>query len=313
MKFVHKPVMLQECISMLNVVAYGTYVDCTAGGGGHSEAILSLLDTNGRLIDIDKDDEALLACKNRFANMPNKNINYVKSDYKCFENVLDELKIDKVNGVLVDLGVSSYQIDNPDRGFSYMTADSPLDMRMNQSQALSAKDVVNSYEYDRLCKILYDYGEEEFAKTIAKNIVERRQIKPIETCGQLVEIVDGSIPNAIKCKRGHCAKKTFQALRIEVNGELDGLEQALRSFISRLKSGGRLAVITFHSLEDRIVKKCFADCATDCICPPSAPICICNHRALGTLVNKKPIVASQSEIDNNSRCKSAKLRVFERK
>lgn len=308
MIFSHKPVLLDECIDALNVRSDGIYVDCTAGGGGHSAKILERLQS-GLLIDIDKDCEALEACKKRLGE---SNVKYVHSDFKNISNVLDCLGVDKADGILADLGVSSYQIDNPERGFSYMAPNAPLDMKMDACQALSAKEVVNTYDEYRLYEILRDYGEEKFAKVIAKNIVAERTVKPLETCGQLVDIIDKSIPYSAK-KGGHPAKRTFQALRIEVNGELEGLNEFLIDAVDRLKSGGRIAVITFHSLEDRIVKRCFNDLATDCICPPNLPVCVCNHRAKGSLVNKKPILPSNRETAENPRSQSAKLRVFQKK
>lgn len=309
MIFAHKSVLLNECIDALDVKANGIYVDCTAGGGGHSSEILKKL-TDGLLVDIDKDVEALQACKQRLGE---SNVKYVHSDFKNLATILDELQIDKVDGILADLGVSSYQIDNPERGFSYMAKDAPLDMKMDASQRLSAKEVVNTYDEYKLYAIIRDYGEEKFAKQIAHNIVLERQVKQIETCGQLVDIIDKSIPFSVKKKGGHPAKRTFQALRIEVNGELDGLDEFLRQAVERLNSGGRIAIITFHSLEDRIVKHCFADLATDCVCPPNLPVCVCNHRAQGSLYNKKPILPGIAELEENSRSQSAKLRVFTKK
>lgn len=309
MIFSHKSVLLNECIEALNVKPDGIYVDCTAGGGGHSSEILKRL-TNGLLIDIDKDVEALNTCKNRLGE---DNVKYVHSDFKNLATILDELQIDKVDGILADLGVSSYQIDNPERGFSYMAKDAPLDMKMDASQKLSAYEVVNTYDEYRLCSIIRDYGEEKFAKQIARNIVLERKMGEIATCGQLVDIIDKSIPYSVKKNGGHPAKRTFQALRIEVNGELDGLNEFLHQAVARLNANGRIAVITFHSLEDRIVKQSFNDLATDCVCPPNLPMCVCNHRAQGNLYNKKPILPTEQELDDNSRSQSAKLRVFTKK
>lgn len=309
MIFAHKSVLLNESVDALNVRPDGVYVDCTAGGGGHSSEILKRL-TSGMLIDIDKDVEALQACKERLVN---GNVKFVHSDFKCLSSILDDLGIGKVDGILADLGVSSYQIDNPERGFSYMAKDAPLDMKMDASGELSAYDVVNTYDEYRLLAVIRDYGEEKFAKQIARNIVLERKMGAIDTCGRLVEIIDKSIPYSVKKKGGHPAKRTFQALRIEVNGELDGLDKFLRTAVDRLNGGGRLAVITFHSLEDRIVKQCFDDLATDCVCPPSFPVCVCNHRAQGSLYNKKPILPSERELADNSRSQSAKLRVFTKK
>lgn len=308
MIFAHKSVMLAECIENLQIKPDGVYVDCTCGGGGHSAEILQNL-TTGKLVCIDKDTEALEVCRQKFAQ--HDNVLFAHSDFKNVAHVLDELGIDNVDGFLADLGVSSYQIDNPERGFSYMVQNAPLDMRMDASQQLTAKDVVNGYSEHELYCIIRDYGEDRFAKNIAKNIVAARQNKQIETCGELVAIVEKSIPAAAK-KGGHPAKRTFQALRIEVNKELDGLDEALRAMCRRLNSGGRIAVITFHSLEDRIVKHCFSDLATDCVCPPNLPVCVCGHRAEGKPVNKKPLLPSVNELKENSRSQSAKLRIFEK-
>lgn len=307
MKFSHKSVMLYECIESLNINPNGIYVDCTAGGGGHSKEILNNLNC-GLLIDIDKDVEALNVCKERLKG----NVKFVQSDFKRLSQILDELQIDKVDGILADLGVSSYQIDNPERGFSYMAKQAPLDMRMDASQTLTAEYVVNNYDERTLFEIIRDYGEDKFAKNIAKNIVLARQTASILTCGQLCEIIDKSIPFAAKKNGGHPAKRTFQALRIEVNKELDGLDEFLKNATEKLNVGGRLAVITFHSLEDRIVKHCFNDLATDCVCPPNLPACVCNHRAKAKLITKKPILPSQEELEANSRSGSAKLRVIEK-
>ncbi len=309
MIFSHKSVLLDECIQALNIKPDGIYVDCTAGGGGHSLQILNRLSDKGRLICIDKDEEALAVCRER---LDKNNVTFVHSDFKNLPKVLSELNIDGVDGILADLGVSSYQIDNPERGFSYMASDAPLSMKMDASQKLSAYEVVNLYDERRLYEIIRDYGEDKFAAVIAKNIVLRRQVHPIETCGQLVEIIERSVPFAARKAGGHPAKKTFQALRIEVNGELDGLDEFLSAAVDGLNSGGRIAVITFHSLEDRIVKRSFVDFSTDCICPPKLPVCVCNHRAKGRLITKKPILPSAAELQENSRSQSAKLRVLEK-
>ena len=308
MIFSHKSVLLDECIEALNVKKNGIYVDCTAGGGGHSKKILDKLD-GGTLIAIDKDEDALAVCRDRLRG----NVKLVHSDFKNLTQVLDGLGIDKVDGILADLGVSSYQIDNPERGFSYMATDAPLDMRMDGSASLTAKEVVNTYSEAELLKIIRDYGEEKFAKSIVKNIVTERQKNTIETCGQLVALIDKSVPHFSRNKGGHPAKRTFQALRIEVNKELDGLENFISDAVERLNSNGRLVVITFHSLEDRAVKHSFTDLATDCICPPNLPVCVCNHRAKGTVLTKKPILPSRKEQNENSRSQSAKLRVFAKK
>lgn len=309
MIFGHKSVLLDECVQALNVKPSGIYVDCTAGGGGHSAKILDKL-SDGLLIDIDKDEEALSVCKQRLTK---GNIKFVHSDFKNLSKILDDLGIDKVDGILADLGVSSYQIDNPKRGFSYMASQAPLDMRMDANASLSAKEVVNGYDESKLFTLIRDYGEEKFAKAIARNIVLERQKQEIETCGQLVDVIEKSIPYSARKKGGHPAKRTFQALRIEVNKELDGLDTFLTDAVERLSSKGRIAVITFHSLEDRIVKHSFSDFATDCVCPPNLPVCVCNHRAKGKLVNNKPILPTATELEQNSRSQSAKLRIFEKK
>ena len=309
MIFSHKSVLLNECIEQLDIKPTGIYVDCTAGGGGHSAIILDKL-SSGMLVAIDKDVEALAVCRERLTK---GNVKFVHSDFKNLNQVLDELGIDKVDGILADLGVSSYQIDNPERGFSYMASEAPLDMRMDAEQSLTAKDVVNTYSEQELYSIIRDYGEEKFAKAIAHNIVTEREKRPIQTCGQLVEVIDKSVPYSSRKKGSHPAKRTFQALRIEVNKELEGLEEFIACAVNRLNSRGRLAVITFHSLEDRAVKHKFNDLATDCICPPNLPVCVCNHRSQGNLVNKKPILPLDSEQLENPRSQSAKLRVFVKK
>ncbi len=309
MIFQHKSVLLDECIEALNIQPNGIYVDCTAGGGGHSAKILDKL-SGGTLIAIDKDEDALAACKQR---LQGDNVRLIHSDFKRLNAILDELGIDKVDGILADLGVSSYQIDNPERGFSYMASDAPLDMRMDTTQQFNAADIVNSYSESELCRLIHDYGEEKFAKSIARNIVAERQKHPIERCGQLVDIIEESVPHCSRKKGSHPAKRTFQALRIEVNRELDGIDDFLCDAVDRLNHNGRLAVITFHSLEDRIVKQCFIDFATNCVCPPSFPKCVCDHRAKGATLCKKPIEPSALEQQDNPRSQSAKLRVFVRK
>ncbi len=307
LKFEHKPVMLNECINGLNIKPDGIYVDGTLGGGGHSQHILSKL-TSGKLIGIDKDDYALNYCKNKFAN--NKNIVFVKSDFVNMQKVLRDLNISKVDGILLDLGVSSYQIDTPERGFSYRF-DAPLDMRMDQSSELTAYNVVNEYSEDDLKEILYKYGEEEHAKLIVNGIIKAREKAPIKSTMQLVNIIESSIPRKFWGK-GSVAKKTFQAIRIEVNGELLNLERAVRGAIDLLKTGGRLVVITFHSLEDRIVKNVFKECATGCLCDKSLPVCVCGHKASVKLITKKPLVAGSDELKDNKRSSSAKVRIIEK-
>lgn len=307
LEFNHTPVMLEECITALNIKPNGIYLDGTLGGAGHSSRIASKLD-GGMLIGLDKDDYALKVSGERLSKF--KNVKLVKSDFKNFEAVLDELHIDGLDGILLDLGVSSYQIDTPERGFSYRY-DAPLDMRMDQTKNLTAYDVVNTYSEEQLVRILYDYGEESWAKNIVRNIIEQRRIAPIKTTGELVNIVEKSIPRKFWGK-GSVAKQTFQAIRIEVNGELEGLRECVLAMARRLKSNGRMAVLTFHSLEDRIVKNAFKLLNTDCICDKNVPFCTCNHRKEVVLVNRKPIEASASECEQNKRSTSAKLRIIEK-
>lgn len=310
-QFDHKPIMLQQCISYLDIQPDGVYIDCTAGGGGHSQAILDRLTGDGRLIDIDKDIEALDACKTRFASHQYRDkVTFVHSDYKNIVGIINQLSVDKVDGILIDLGVSSYQLDNRERGFSYLDRDMQLDMRMDCSQQLDAKTVINTYSQQQLANILDNYGEEKFARNIAGNIVKVRQTQPINTVGQLLDIIDMSIPAKFRFTGSHPAKRTFQAIRIEVNQELEGLDECLNNMIDCLKVGGNMVVLTFHSLEDRIVKRVFVDNTIDCICPPSSPICICNHRAKVKLLTKKPITADQQELLENSRSNSCKLRAI---
>ncbi len=309
MEFKHIPVMLDECIEGLNIKADGVYVDCTIGGGGHSEEILKRI-PNGLLIGIDKDSEALRHCEERLDAFGNKRL--VKSDYCDLDEVLKSLGIDKVDGVLMDLGVSSYQLDNAERGFSYI-ADAPLDMRMNCDQQLTAADVVNDYSQEELKRILRDYGEEKFAANIAKNIVSEREKGKILTTGELVGIIEKSIPAACKRTGGHPAKKTFQAIRIEVNGELSRLGDSVTKGVRALKAGGRIAVITFHSLEDRIVKQTMKELETDCTCPKDFPICVCGKKSEIKILTNKPLTATEEELRSNPRSASAKLRIAERK
>ncbi|MBO5885125.1 MAG: 16S rRNA (cytosine(1402)-N(4))-methyltransferase RsmH [Clostridia bacterium] len=306
MEFVHKPIMLNEILSGLNIRPDGIYIDCTIGGAGHSKEIVKSLNNQGRLIGIDKDQDALDVCKERLKEF--KNVTLVKSDFKNIEKVLQELNIDAIDGVLIDLGVSSYQLDNPERGFSFRF-DAKLDMRMDKSQELSAYTVVNTYSKQRLTRILAEYGEEEYATSIANNIVNNR---PIETTKQLAAIIEKSMPTKVVFKRNGAHKKTFQAIRIEVNEELNNLFETVNFLISKLKRGGRMAVLTFHSLEDRIIKNSFKIHSTECLCPPKTPICICGHKKTVELVNKKPIIASESEQKENSRSTSAKLRIIEK-
>ena len=306
MEFVHKPIMLNEILSGLNIRPDGIYIDCTIGGAGHSKEIVKSLNNQGRLIGIDKDQDALDVCKERLKEF--KNVTLVKSDFKNIEKVLQELNIDAIDGVLIDLGVSSYQLDNPERGFSFRF-DAKLDMRMDKSQELSAYTVVNTYSKQRLTRILAEYGEEEYATSIANNIVNNR---PIETTKQLAAIIEKSMPTKVVFKRNGAHKKAFQAIRIEVNRELENLFETITFAISKLKKGGKIAILTFHSLEDRIVKTAYGIASTGCVCPPKTPICICGHKPQIKLINKKPIIASQEEQNNNSRSTCAKLRMAEK-
>ena len=310
MEFRHIPVLLDKVIEGLDIKNNGIYVDCTMGGGGHSSVIATNLSIEGKLIGFDRDIEAVNVCRKKFAT--NKNVEVIHANFKDFPSILQERGLkEKIDGILVDLGVSSYQIDNGERGFSFLR-EGRLDMRMDTSQEKDAYFIVNNYPKEKLIKILYQYGEESNAKRIVENICEYRKVKPIETTSQLKNIIEMSFPKKVIYGKGGVSKKTFQGIRIEVNGELDGLDEFLRESISMLAKGGRMAVITFHSLEDRIVKNVFKEFATDCICPPKTPICICGHKAEIKLVNNKPITAGKSELEFNSRSSSAKLRVIEK-
>ncbi len=306
MDFFHKSVMLNECIDMLDIKSNGIYVDGTVGGAGHSTEIAKRLGENGRLIAFDRDPDAIAAAAERLAGY---NATVVKNNFSQMKNVLNEMNIDEVDGILLDLGVSSHQLDKGERGFSYH-ADAPLDMRMSQ-EGLSAADIVNTYSKDELAKILFEYGEEKFSWRIAEGIVSARAVKPIETTGELAEIVKENVPAKVRREKNPC-KKTFQAVRIAVNGELDHLSEGLDAAFELLKPGGRIAVITFHSLEDRMVKQKFAALCKGCICDPDLPQCICGRKPRAKLVNRKPIEAGQEELDENNRSRSAKLRVLER-
>lgn len=310
MEFKHVPIMLTECIEGLNINPDGIYVDATLGGAGHSSEIAKRLSTKGTLIGIDKDSTAIEVSRERLSKY-NCNVILVNDDYKNLLNILKENNIEKIDGLLADLGVSSYQLDEASRGFSY-SKDAPLDMRMNQNQSLTAREVVNTYEEKELLKILYEYGEENFAKSIVRNIIKQREVSPIETTGELVKIIEKSVPSKLLHKGGSVAKKTFQAIRIEVNNELEHLRLVLNDMIACLKPKGRLCIITFHSLEDRLVKNCFNENSTGCICPKSFPICVCNHKPIVCLINKKPIVPGENEVKNNSRSTSSKLRIVEK-
>ena len=310
MGFAHIPVMLNECLEGLNIKADGIYVDGTVGGAGHSIEIVKRLSENGRLICVDKDEDALKAAGERLAPYSDR-VTFIHDDYKNLVAELDSIGVGKVDGILLDLGVSSYQLDNAERGFSYMK-DAPLDMRMDRSQRISAYEVVNGYSESELARILFDYGEEKLARQLARNIVRARAEKPIETTLELAKIVEDTYPAKTRWKFGHPAKRTFQAIRIEVNDELSTLGEAVTQMARRLEKGGRMAVITFHSLEDRIVKSAFKELSLACTCPPDFPVCVCGKVQEVELVNKKPIVASEGELEKNSRSQSAKLRVIEK-
>ena len=310
MEFKHIPIMLDEVLEGLNIKQNGIYFDGTLGGAGHSQQIFKKLDNNGLLIGCDKDTEALLVATERLKLIGN-NFLTVHNDFKNFREILNELKIEKVDGILLDLGVSSYQLDNEERGFSYRF-DAPLDMRMDKTKTLTAKDVVNNYSQKELEQVLFNYGEEPFTKQIVKNIIKFRENQVIETTYQLVDIIKQSMPQKILRTKGHPAKRVFQAIRIEVNGELKNLEQAIYDMIDKLNVGGRIAIITFHSLEDRIVKNAFKLCATGCVCPKNFPVCVCGHKASLKLITRKPIEPSQLEQQQNTRSQSAKLRIAEK-
>ena len=310
MEFKHTPIMLKEVIEGLDVKKDGIYVDCTIGGAGHSLEIVKRLN-NGKLYGFDRDSEAIETSRKRLKDYADKVV-LTKMNYKDAPSFLKENGTIKIDGVLIDLGISSYQIDEGKRGFSFLH-NGRLDMRMGQDEdTLTAFDIVNSYSEEKLIDIFYKYGEEEFAKVIAKNIVKKRQEKQIETTFELRDIIEESLPKKVIYSRGGASKKVFQAIRIEVNGELVGLDKCLEDFIDMLNVGGRMAVLTFHSLEDRIVKNVFKLESTDCICPPKTPICICHHKAKIKLVNRKPVMASEQEQKENSRSTSAKLRLVER-
>ena len=309
MEFKHKPVLLQECIEGLNIKKDGIYVDGTLGGAGHSSEILKKLSSKGKLIGIDRDEEALKAAKERLKDY--QNVIYLHGNHDDMKELLQNIGIEKVDGILLDLGVSSYQLDERARGFSYM-GDSLLDMRMDKTQELTAQMVINQYSEEELAKIIDEYGEERFAKKIASNIVKERQIKPIKTTMQLVDIIKKSIPLS-KQNDGHPAKRTFQAIRIEVNNEIEPLKETVKQCIECLKEEGRLCIITFHSLEDRAVKQAYIDLEGKCTCPKDLPYCVCGYKSEGKVINKKPIIASKEEQEENSRSKSAKLRIFEKK
>ncbi len=310
MDFKHISVLLDETIDGLDIKPDGIYVDGTLGGGGHSYEILKRLSPKGRLIGIDQDGEALKAAGERLKEFENQ-ITLVRSNYCEIDKVLKELNVEKVDGILLDIGVSSYQLDNLERGFSYKS-DAPLDMRMDTRQDLTAADVVNTYSENELFKIIKDYGEDKFAKNIAKHIVLARKEKPLETTKELSEVIKRAIPMKVQAKGGHPAKKTFQAIRIEVNQELTVLKESIDKMIDLLKPDGRICIITFHSLEDRIVKTKFRENENPCTCPPNFPVCVCGKKSKGKVITRKPIIPSEDEIEENKRAKSSKLRIFER-
>ncbi len=307
MEFTHVPVLLEECIEGLDIKPDGVYVDGTAGGAGHSSAIAARLGENGRLIALDRDPDAVRTASERLSVFPN--VTVIHSNYSQMRQVLDEIGVGKVDGVLMDLGVSSYQLDEGSRGFSYHS-DAPLDMRMSK-EGVSAADIVNTYSESELARIIFEYGEEKFSRRIASNIIAAREKAPIETTLQLADIIRNSVPQKARREKNPC-KKTFQAIRIAVNGEFEHLSMGLDEAFYSLKPCGRLAVITFHSLEDRLVKKKFAEWCKGCICPPDFPQCVCGHKPQGKLVNRKPIEAKEKELERNNRSRSAKLRIIER-
>ena len=309
MEFNHISVLLNECLEGLNIKENGIYVDGTLGGAGHSSEILKRLSSEGRLIGIDQDTDALKAAKERLKNY--SNVTFVHSNFSSIENVLNNLNIDGVDGILMDLGVSSYQLDEGERGFSYMK-DAPLDMRMNRENDFSAYNVVNEYSEEDLYRIIRDYGEEKFAKRIASFIVENRQEKNIETTLELVEIIKNAIPAKARREGPHPAKRTFQAIRIEVNSELSILNKTIEDGVEKLNKGGRMAIITFHSLEDRIVKNKFRDLAVSCRCPKEFPVCVCGEKAKVKIISRKAIEPTKEEVEINPRSRSAKLRVIEK-
>ena len=311
MEFKHKSVLLEETIDGLNIRPEGIYVDGTLGGAGHASEVCRRLSAKGRFIGIDQDQDAIVAASERLAAYEDR-VTIIRSNYCYMANELHNLGIQKVNGIVLDLGVSSYQLDNEERGFTYRV-DAPLDMRMDQRQSRTAADIVNGYEEKELYRIIRDYGEDKFAKNIAKHIVAARAQEPIRTTGELTEINRQSIPMKIQATGGHPAKRTFQAIRIELNRELDVLRESLDGMIDLLDDGGRICIITFHSLEDRIVKTIFRKNENPCTCPPDFPVCVCGKKSKGKVITRKPILPSTTEQEENPRSKSAKLRIFERR
>ena len=311
MEFNHYSVLLKETIDNLNIKPDGIYVDGTLGGGGHAYQVASRLSEKGRLIGIDQDADAIAAAGERLQEIGDK-ITIIRSNYANMKEELHRIGVEKVDGIVLDLGVSSFQLDTPERGFTYRDEQAPLDMRMDDRQSRTAKDIVNGYSEMELYRIIRDYGEDKFAKNIAKHIVAARAIKPIETTGELTEIIRASIPMKVQATGGHPAKRTFQAIRIELNRELEVLQNNLDDMIELLNPGGRICIITFHSLEDRIVKTNFKRNENPCTCPSDFPVCVCGKKSKGKVITRKPILPSEEELEVNSRSKSAKLRVFER-
>lgn len=310
MNFRHTSVLLEPSIEQLQIRPNGIYVDGTLGGGGHSYHIAERLTEDGRLIGIDRDEDAICAASKRLEPFTDR-VTIVKNNYGNIREVLDRLEISQADGILLDLGVSSYQLDTAERGFSYM-ADAPLDMRMDREESRTAWDIVNTYSEQELFRVIRDYGEDRFAKNIAKHIVKQREEKPVETTGELVKIIQGAIPMKVQKTGGHPAKRTFQAIRIELNRELTVIDEVIDTMIDVLKPGGRLCIITFHSLEDRIVKSRFRTAENPCICPREFPVCVCGRKSKGHVVTRKPILPSETEMEENPRARSAKLRVFEK-
>lgn len=311
MEFKHKSVLLEETTKYLNIRPDGIYVDGTLGGGGHAYEVCRRLSGDGKFIGIDQDGDAVGAAAKKLSEFEGR-VRIARSNYCQMRQVLEGYGISQVDGIVLDLGVSSYQLDDPKRGFTYRDGDAPLDMRMDDRQEFTAKDLVNTYSEMELYRVIRDYGEDKFAKNIAKHIVAARKQKEIGTAGELTELIKAAIPVKVRMNGGHPAKRTFQAIRIELNGELDVLQGSLKDMIGMLKPEGRICVITFHSLEDRIVKNIFRDCENPCTCPKDFPVCICGKTSLGKAVTRKPVLPSEEEMEENPRAKSAKLRVFER-
>lgn len=310
MEFKHTSVLLTETIGHLNIRPEGTYVDGTLGGGGHAFCVCERLSGAGRFIGIDQDEDAIRAAGDRLAPFGDR-VTILRSNYEHMRQALKDQGVDKVDGILLDLGVSSYQLDDPKRGFTYRVEDAPLDMRMDNRQSMTAQDVVNTYSEMELYRIIRDYGEDRFAKNIAKHIVQARQKEPLLTTGQLNEVIKAAIPAKVRVGGGHPSKRTYQAIRIELNRELEVLDNSLDDMIDLLSPGGRLCIITFHSLEDRIVKSCFKRNENPCTCPSDFPVCVCGAVSRGRVVTRKPVLPGEREMEENPRSKSAKLRVFE--